>query len=177
MLFCHINYLETDIEGKKMNTHTQNHILRALFLIFIMMIISFSLPAFAKGDVFVNSKGVAIRGYDPVAYFVSAEAQKGKKEFSHVHAGNTWRFANQANKDAFISNPIAYLPQYGGHCAFAASKGSIASTDPKAWTIRDGKLYLNYSISVRKRWLRNVAENIVKADANWPTLSKKVKTY
>jgi len=141
------------------------------------LILTLSTSAFAKGDVFVNKKGVAIRGYDTVAYFVSSQPQKGKKEFLHVHAGNTWLFANEENKKAFIANPAAYLPQYGGHCAFAASRGYIASTDPKAWTVRDGKLYLNYSLSVREQWLPDAAENIIKADKNWPTISKKVKTY
>ncbi len=160
-----------------MKTLTQNYSLHTLFLAFVIAFISLSAPVFAKGDVFVNSKGVAIKGYDTVAYFVGSKPQKGIKEFYHVHAGNTWLFANEENKKAFIANPSAYMPQYGGHCAYAASKNSIAPTDPEAWTVHDGKLYLNFSKSVRATWLPDAAENIIKADRNWPRLSKKVKTY
>ena len=159
-----------------MHLNTKHNLLKPLFMALTAIIFFLSASAFAKGDVFVTGQSVAIRGYDPVAYFVSSEAQEGKKEFSHVHAGNTWRFASAANKSTFIANPIAYIPQYGGHCAYAASKNSIAPTDPKAWTIRDNKLYLNFSLSVRSRWLPNAAKNIVKADSNWPALAKKVKT-
>lgn len=160
-----------------MQTITRNKWLSLFLGAITTLIISLSAPAFAKGDVFVNGKGVAIKGYDTVAYFVSSKPLKGNAEFSHAHAGNTWLFANAANKKAFIANPTAYIPQYGGHCAYAASKNSIAPTDPEAWTVRDGKLYLNYSKSVRSKWLPNAAKNIIKADKNWPALAKKVKTY
>lgn len=137
----------------------------------------FSASLFAKGDVFVDQNSVAIKGYDPVSYFVSSAAKKGQAQFSHVHAGNTWMFSSAANKQAFIANPVAYLPQYGGHCAFAASKNSIAPVDPHAWTVRGGKLYLNYSLSVRDNaWKPDVAANIVQSDANWPTLATQVTT-
>ena len=159
-----------------MQSNTQNKWLGLFLGALTTFIITLSAPAFAKGDVFVNNNGIAIKGYDTVAYFVNSAPQKGKQQFSHVHAGNTWLFANAANKKAFIANPAAYMPQYGGHCAFAASKNSIAPVDPKAWTIRDGKLFLNYSLTVRETWLPNVAKNIVKANQNWPALAKKVKT-
>ncbi len=160
-----------------MHSNTENKWLGLFLGAITTFIISLSAPAFAKGDVFVNSNAVAIKGYDTVAYFVSSKPQKGNKQFSHVHAGNTWLFANEANKKAFMANPVAYMPQYGGHCAFAASKNAIAPTDPKAWTIRDGKLYLNYSLSVRDTWLPDVAKNIIKSDKNWPGLAKQVSTY
>ena len=158
-----------------MQLNNRKHWLSLFFMAMSTMIISLSAPAFAKGDVFVNGKGVAIKGYDPVAYFVSSKAQKGKKEISHLHAGNTWQFTNETNKKAFIANPVAYIPQYGGHCAYAASKNSIAPVDPKAWEIRNNKLYLNYSIRIHRKWLPKAAANIVKGDANWPALAKEVK--
>jgi len=140
-------------------------------------VLSFSAPIFAKGDVFVDQNNVAIKGYDPVAYFVSSAPRKGQAQFSYVYKGNTWMFSSAANKKAFVANPVAYLPQYGGHCAFAASKNSIAPIDPKAWTIRNNKLYLNYSLSVRDNaWRPDIDANIAQADANWPTLATQVKT-
>ena len=158
--------------------HTLKHISTwqtSFLLLLSTLIMALSLSAHAKGGVNTNANGVAIKGYDPVAYFVSAKAQKGQAAFEHIHKGNKWHFANQQNKQAFIANPSAYLPQYGGFCAFAASKNSIAPVDPKAWTIRDGKLYLNYSISVREIWTPDIEENIKIADQNWPELKKTVQ--
>ncbi len=159
-----------------MKSNTQSHWLNLLVTSLGIILISFfTSTAFAKGDVYVNSKGLAIKGYDPVAYFVNAKAQKGKKGITHTHAGNTWRFVNEANKKAFIANPVAYIPQYGGHCAYAASKNSIAPVDPRAWEIRNNKLYLNYSKRIHNKWLPNADANIVKGDANWKHLAKDVK--
>lgn len=159
-----------------MQSNINSNWLRLCFAALATMIISLSVPAFAKGDVLVSGKSLAIKGYDPVSYFVSSKAQKGVKEFSHVHAGNTWMFANAANKNAFIANPVSYLPQYGGHCAYAASRNTVAPSDPKAWTVRDNKLYLNFSKTVRSTWLPGIKQNIVKSDRNWPSLAKKVRT-
>ena len=143
----------------------------------ITMAISFSAPAFAKGDIYVTKKGLAIKGYDPVSYFVDAKAKKGKKKFSHVHAGNTWRFTSAANKQAFIANPVAYIPQYGGHCAYAASVlNKVVKVDPRAWKIVNNKLYLNYNKKINRKWLTNLQQNIVTGDAQWPALAQKVKT-
>lgn len=135
-----------------------------------------SAPSFAAGGVNIDSdSGFAIKGYDPVAYFVSEEAQKGSQEFVHEYESNRWAFANAKNKQAFIADPEAYLPQYGGHCAYAASKNSIAGIDPDAWTAHNGKLYLNYSKTVRGLWRLSRDSNIEKADGFWPELAKQVK--
>jgi len=70
------------------------------------------------------------------------------------------------------AGPAAYAPQYGGYCAWAVSQGYTASTDPHAWRIVDGKLYLNYSKGVQKRWQQDIPGNIAKGDANWPKVLK-----
>ena len=126
-------------------------------------------PALAV-DAFFNSDGLAIQGYDPVAYFNEGKPVYGRDEFTHEHAGATWRFASAANRDAFAAEPARYAPQYGGYCAWAVSQGYTASTDPAAWHIEDGKLYLNYSKSVQSRWAKDIPGHITKADANWPDL-------
>ena len=131
-------------------------------------------PAVAANGVNVDSSGLAIKGYDPVAYFTLNKAVKGKKEFSVEYKGNKWSLSSEEHKQAFLSNPEAYTPQYGGFCAFAASKNSIAKTDPEAWTIHNNKLYLNYSKSVRSTWLNDKVANIVDADGYWPELMKQV---
>ncbi len=121
-------------------------------------------------DPFFTTDGVAIEGYDPVAYFTEGKPVRGKEAFTHSFAGATWRFASAENRDAFAAAPGRYAPQYGGYCAWAVSQGYTASTDPDAWRIEGDKLYLNYSKSVQRRWERDIPGNIAKADANWPGL-------
>jgi len=112
-------------------------------------------------------EGLAIRGADPVAYFTEGAAVKGSADFEYTWNGATWRFSSEANLDAFKADPAAYAPQYGGYCAKAVSEGNLASIDPEAWRIVDGKLYLNYSPAVQQQWLADVAGSIAAGDRNW----------
>ena len=114
--------------------------------------------------------GIAVDGTDVVAYFAQNAPVAGTPEFTHEWNGATWRFVSAANKDAFAADPMAYAPQYGGHCAWAVSQGYTASTVPDAWRIEDGKLYLNYSRRVQRSWEKDMPVNIQKANANWPKL-------
>lgn len=115
-----------------------------------------------------SPKGVAIGGYDPVAYFEKKGEQLGKAEHASQHEKATWYFVSAANKAAFDKEPGKYAPQYGGWCAYAMSRGDKAKIDPKAWTIHDGKLYLNYSLDIMKKWRKNMANYINNADGHWP---------
>ena len=134
-----------------------------------------SSPALAANSINIDSSNdLAIHGYDPVAYFTESKPVEGKPKFTIEHQGNKWAFTNEKNMKAFQDNPDAFIPQYGGHCAYAASKNAIANTDPFAWTIHNKKLYLNYSIGTRELWLKERDANIVAADGYWPTLSKQV---
>jgi YHS domain-containing protein len=117
--------------------------------------------------------GLAIDGYDPVAYFTEGRPVKGEAKFEHEYGGATYRFASEANRDLFAKDPAKYAPQYGAFCAYAVSKGYTADTDPLAWKIVDGKLYLNYNASAQKAWEKDIPGNIRKGDENWPALSKK----
>ena len=112
--------------------------------------------------------GIAIRGFDPVAYFTNRAVVKGSAEYAYDWNGATWHFASAEKRDMFIASPQAYAPQYGGYCAFAVSKGAVASTAPEAWTVYKDRLYLNYSLEVRTIWSRDLTTNISRADANWP---------
>jgi YHS domain-containing protein len=116
---------------------------------------------------------LAVGGYDAVAYFTDGQPVKGMKEFTHEWQGATWRFASAAHRDAFAAEPEAYAPQYGGYCAWAVSQGYTADADPEAWTVVDGKLYLNYNAKVKADWSQDMAGNIAKADANWPAVLEK----
>lgn len=128
----------------------------------------------AKSAVFTGLvPGVAVGGYDPVAYFKDGKATKGSAEIAWVHDGAQWRFASEANRDEFKADPAKYAPQFGGYCAWAVSKGYTAKGDPNAWKIVDGKLYLNYNREVQKTWLKDVSRNIKKGEANWPAVLEK----
>ncbi|HET7218103.1 MAG TPA: YHS domain-containing (seleno)protein [Vicinamibacterales bacterium] len=120
-----------------------------------------------------NKEGLAIDGYDPVAYFVDGAAVPGRTDLTVVVNGTTYRFSTAANRDRFQQDPSQFLPQYGGFCAYAVSRGYTANIDPQAWKVVDGKLYLNYSKRVQRTWQEDIPGNIRKADANWPGLRDK----
>ena len=115
--------------------------------------------------------GVAIRGTDPVAYFTDGRAVQGDLAIHADWMGARWRFASEDHRKLFVADPAAYAPQFGGYCAWAVAEGYTAPTDPEAWKIVDGKLYLNYSRSVQKKWQRDVPGNIRRAQTNWPGLN------
>ncbi|MEL7099806.1 MAG: YHS domain-containing (seleno)protein [Pseudomonadota bacterium] len=127
-----------------------------------------SLPARANTPRVYAEDGIAIDGTDPVAYFTQGAPVPGDPAITHDWAGATWRFATAANRDAFAADPEAYAPQYGGYCAWAVSEGYTASTIPDAWKIVDGKLYLNFSRRIQRRWERDIPGRIAAADSNWP---------
>ena len=116
----------------------------------------------------VSEGGLALGGYDVVAYSTTGAATPGKTIYRVDHDGVVYRFASRKNLLAFETNPQRYLPAYGGYCAYAVSQGYTASIDPDAWAIVDGKLYLNYSKSVQKRWNKDIPGHIKTADNNWP---------
>lgn len=126
--------------------------------------------ASAAGSSIYAEGGVAIDGTDPVSYFKQGKPIAGSPDITHEWNGATWRFSSEENRAAFAATPQAYAPQYGGYCAYAVSEGYTASTVPDAWKIVDGKLYLNYSRSVQRRWEKNYSERIVNADKNWPSV-------
>jgi YHS domain-containing protein len=122
--------------------------------------------------VFSTSEG-AIRGYDPVAYFTDGKPLKGQKDITYDWGGGTWHFASTAHRDSFQLAPEKYTPEYGGYCAYGWSRGYPAEIDPKAWTIVDDKLYLNYDAGVKADWDKKQPEYIKKADANWTEALRK----
>lgn len=124
-------------------------------------------PAIAEPEVFSDA-GLALRGADVVAYFTQAAPVSGRAEFGVMWRGTVWQFSSAENLALFEMDPDRYAPQYGGYCSFAMSKGYVASSVPEAWTIHEGKLYMNFSIGVRSRWLEDVPGNIALADPHWP---------
>lgn len=142
---------------------------RRLFLAFsALLLVAASGAAHAADPVFSTWTGKAINGYDPVAYFTEGKPVEGSGDFTAEWNGATWQFANAENRDAFQATPEKYAPQYGGYCAYAVAQGSTAKTEPDVWSIVDGKLYLNYSHDIQKRWESQQSQYIAAADKNWP---------
>ena len=118
---------------------------------------------------FINKEdNVAIKGADPVAYFTESNAVTGSDEFAYEWNGATWHFASAENRDLFSADPEKYAPQYGGHCAWAAAQGKVAPIDPTAWSVVDGKLYLNFDDKIQTRWEKDIPGFIADADEKWP---------
>jgi YHS domain-containing protein len=117
-------------------------------------------------EVFQNP--IAINGTDPVAYFTDAAPVPGSESHAVMWNGAEWRFASAENAATFEADPEAYAPVFGGYCAFAASRGYLAPTIPEAWTVYEGKLYLNANLRARELWLQDVPGNIAAGLANWP---------
>ena len=146
--------------------------IKKIFLWPLAFILSFFISgsAFAIDPIHSNLFGSAIDGYDPVAYFKDNKAAKGDNDFVHEWNGAKWYFSSQENKQDFIADPEKYAPQYGGYCAWAVIQGAAVKTDPEAWHIENGKLYLNYDKNVQAQWSEDIPGNIKAADEKWPAL-------
>lgn len=130
----------------------------------------------STGLIVANGKpapGLAVHGYDVVAYFTQDKPVKGDARFAAVHGEATYRFSSQANLDAFAANPQKYVPAYGGFCAYGVSVNAKFDGNPENWKIVDGKLYLNLDSNIQQAWLKDVPGNIKKAEAIWPGIKDK----
>ena len=120
--------------------------------------------------------GLAIQGYDPVAYFVQHKAVKGKSAYTHTKDGVKYYFSSGANRELFIKNSSMYEPQYGGWCAYAMGEsGEKVEIDPETFKITDGKLYLFYNSlfnNTLPKWNKNEVSLKSNADKNWKTIYK-----
>jgi YHS domain-containing protein len=119
--------------------------------------------------------GIALHGFDPVAYFTQNKAVKGEAEITAQYKDVSYEFASKEDQATFQANPAKYVPQYGGFCAFAVSKGVKADIDPHAFAINDGKLYVNYSDKALEAYQEDVKGNTENANHNWPDVAKQSK--
>jgi YHS domain-containing protein len=136
---------------------------------------SFLNTAFAGTKTLINvdRTGLAVQGYDVVAYFTDGKPVKGSAQFSSSHGGATYHFASAEHKAAFDKEPGKYAPQFGGYCAWAVSKNSTAKIEPDAFQIVNGRLLLQYDKGIREKFSRDTSGNLAKADTNWPGLVEK----
>lgn len=129
-------------------------------------------PAFAERDYVYtksfNNNGAG--GYDVVSYFEGGEPVKGDKSFKTEYKGANFLFSSQDNLDKFLANSEAYMPQYGGYCAWALAEGKLFKGDPLEWTVLDGKLYFNYSNKIQAKWTADPQGFITAADPKWPNI-------
>jgi hypothetical protein len=117
-------------------------------------------------------RGVALGGTDVVAYFTEGRVVRGRAEHAAEWDGARWLFATAAHRARFLADPPAHAPAYGGFCAWAMAQGYTAPTDPAAWRIVEGRLFLNYDQRIKRRWETDIPGHIARGDANWPRVSQ-----
>ena len=158
-----------------MSTMIKSRLVRNLEAVALVAVAAVAGAGSARADDSVNTGyfgGVAIMGYDTVAYFTDGKAVKGSEEFTYEWLGTPWHFASKKHQEMFMSEPVKYAPQYGGYCAGEVVGGGVTvNVDPEAFKIIDGKLYLIYDVDNADDFAAHAAENIPKADANWPKVA------
>jgi hypothetical protein len=126
-----------------------------------------------RNSLFGGRTDTAINGFDTVAYFTASKPVRGLDGFVTEWMGAKWKFSTQANLDLFKTSPEKYAPQYGGYCAYGVAQGNLVKVDPDQFTIREGKLYLNYDADIQAKWLKDPAGFNKLADSKFQTLLKK----
>lgn len=139
-------------------------------VVLLVLLVTVSAGVGAHAQEVYTRKGIALDGYDVVAYHLEEEAIRGTRLHSAKWNDVIWFFSSDRNLRLFVSDPEKYAPQYGGYCAYAVANNAVAPIDPEAFDIVDEKLYLNFSRSVQRRWSLRRNRYISVADANWPNL-------
>ncbi len=156
-------------------------VLRSTFLLTMVFFFMSSSPIFAAEPINTLEKsglfsykpsGIAIRGYDTVAYFTESKPVKGSDQYAMQWQGATWKFSSQKHLDLFKGSPEKYAPQYGGYCAYGVVKNNLVKIEPENWSIIDGKLYLNYSDDIQDKWEKDIAGYIQTANEKFKGLLK-----
>ena len=147
--------------------------MKKIFLALFVATLAVSLPAQTKTPLNLDKTGLAIQGYDPVAFFTDGKPVKGKPEFPVRHNGAVYYFASKEHRDVFKADPTKYEPAFGGYCAYGVSRNKLVEIDVEAFQIVDGRLLLQYSKGIRDDFNRDTKGNLSKADANWPVLMEK----
>lgn len=143
------------------------------FLVIFLVLSALSTFAAAKGLLNLDRKGVAIQGYDPVAFFTDSRPVKGNPQFQSDYNGAKYYFASAEHKAAFDKEPGKYEPQFGGYCAYGVSHGDKAPVKIEAWQIVNGRLLMQYDLGVKDEFNKDQQGTLKKADQNWPGLVEK----
>lgn len=138
----------------------------------VALSVALATSAMAAGvELNASSTGLAMQGYDPVAYFTDGAPAKGSYKITTVFNDATYRFASEEHKAQFEANPEAYLPAYGGYCAFGTAMGFKFDGDPEYWKIVDNTLYLNLSKDIQTRWEGNIPGFVQDANGHWENIA------
>ncbi len=129
-----------------------------------------SLSAWGGVETATDNNDVILASHDAVAYFTEGKPVAGSERYTAQHDGAVYRFSSASNRDLFRANPEKYAPAYGGYCALGTSFGKKFYVDGKAFEIVEGRLYVNKNIDVYKTWKKDIPNNIVKAEGNWPAI-------
>ncbi len=116
--------------------------------------------------------GLAIEGFDPVAYFTDVEARRGLPDFEAAEAGAVWRFRNASNRDAFVAHPEVYAPQFGGYDPVDIARGVAYAGNPRFFVVSGQRLYLFGREEARSAFAANPAKFLKEANGRWPALEK-----
>jgi YHS domain-containing protein len=150
---------------------TTNHVYMRQILLSLAVAV-LALPVFADDKTLVNTDktGVALQGYDPVAFCTDGKPIKGTADFQSTDHDVVYRFATAEHKALFDANPGKYEPAFGGYCAFVVAKGHLASVEVAAFQVVDGHLLMQHSLGVRDAFNKNQKDNLATATATWPKL-------
>ncbi|REL26403.1 YHS domain-containing protein [Thalassotalea euphylliae] len=138
-----------------------------------LLLAASSMSFAADIDMNADANDLAIKGYDPVAYFTMGKPVNGDINYTATYKGAIYRFSSESNRDMFRADPAKFAPQYGGYCAYGVTRDKKFDTDPTAWRIIDNKLYLNLNKSVQKAWLENTQAFINQSDESWLVIKDK----
>jgi YHS domain-containing protein len=144
-----------------------------LSLLAFLVFVATPLLAGTKSLINLDKNGLALQGYDPVAFFSENKPVKGRPEFNASYQGGTYLFVSAENKMLFEKEPGKYEPAFGGFCAYGVSRNKLVEIDPEAFQIVDGHLLLQYSKGVRTDFNKDTQGNLAKANSNWPALIEK----
>jgi hypothetical protein len=141
----------------------------------LLWILASALPIAAATTELVvidRNSGLAIHGYDPIAYFTDGGPRLGKGEFEYRHAGVVWRFRNAGNLGAFAADPDVYMPRFGGYDPVGVGRGVAAAGDPRIWMIAGERLYLFQSPESKAIFAVDSERAVVAADEAWPAVQR-----
>jgi hypothetical protein len=142
---------------------------RRAFLALLLGASSFASAPVAAVEPLPSGRRIALRGYDPVAYFTETQAQKGSEQFWYAFDDAVYLFKSAEHRAKFMADPERYAPQYEGYCAGGVSKGYTTEPDPEAWAILNDRLFV-FEFKERVPMFKQDTGFIEKANANWPGL-------
>jgi YHS domain-containing protein len=153
-------------------------LLAVLLLATAQTVVSATVPAHAgipgsRSQINLDARGIALGGYDPVAYFDGGKPTPGIATISASYGGARYLFATAKHRRTFLKNPKKYLPEFGGFCVVGTAFGEKVDVDPQTGEIVNGKLYLNNNRRALDIFNKDQSGTITKANGNWPTVKDK----